>query len=65
MHSDIGTYYDLASSELARHEPQLSYLAQDWPERDVWRTRARAKAHELLAFNPPDVPLQASTDDQW
>ena len=65
MHSDIGTYYDLASSELARHEPQLSYLAQDWPERAVWRTRARAKVHELLAFDPPDVPLQASTDDQW
>jgi len=65
MHADIGTYYDLASAELARHEPQLSYLAQDWPERDVWRTRARAKVHELLAFDPPDVPLKASTDDQW
>jgi dienelactone hydrolase len=65
MHSDIGIYGDLASSELARHEPQLSHLAREWPERDAWRTMARAKVHELLAFDPPDVPLEASNDDQW
>jgi len=65
MQSDIGAYYDLASSELTRHEPELSYLARDWPEREVWRTRAKAKVYELLAFDPPEVPLRASTDDQW
>ena len=64
MQSDIGAYYDLVSSELNRHEPGLSYLAQDWPEREVWRTRAKAKVYELLAFDPPDVPLRAATNAQ-
>ena len=64
MLSDIGAYYDLASSELGRHEPELSYLAQEWPERDVWRTRAKAKVYRLLAFDPPDVPLRATTDQR-
>jgi dienelactone hydrolase len=58
MDSDIGSYGDLALSELVRHGPQLSYLARDWPERAVWRTAARAKVHELLAFDPPAVPLR-------
>ncbi len=65
MHSDIGIYYDLASSELTRQEPQLSYLRPDWPEQRIWRTMARAKVHELLAFDPPDVPLEPTVDDQW
>lgn len=61
MLSDIGAYYDLASSELARHEAELSFLARDWPEREVWRTRAKAKVYELLAFDPPDIALRATS----
>jgi dienelactone hydrolase len=58
MDSDIGTYGDLALSELVRHAPRLSYLVRDWPEKAVWRTAARAKVHELLSFDPPAVPLR-------
>jgi len=65
MQSDIGAYYELAASELARYEPQLSYLARDWPEPAVWRTKAKAKVYELLAFDPPDTPLNPTTDGQW
>jgi len=44
--------------------PSLSYLAEDWPEPEVWRTEARAKVFELLAFNPPKVRLNATVDSR-
>jgi dienelactone hydrolase len=57
MNPDIGIYYDLAHMVHSGHTPSLSYLSRDWPEVEVWRNMARGKVFELLAFNPPNTPL--------
>lgn len=62
MKPDIGIYYEMVDALSKSTELSLSYLARDWPELEVWRTEARSKAFELLAFKPPKVPLNATTD---
>ncbi len=42
--------------------PSLSYLSQDWPNVEQWKSIARAKVHELMSFQPPETSLDASTD---
>jgi len=49
----MGDFHPLAAWSARRHTPGLSYLAGDWPEMEMWRTTARAKTHELLAYEPP------------
>lgn len=64
MKPDIGIYYELADQISGTNPPSLSYLAREWPELEVWRTMGRAKVFELLAFNPPNVPLNATVDSK-
>ena len=56
MKPDLGIYYDVLDS-IATKEPALSFLAKPWPDLEIWRNTARAKVFELLAFNPPNIPL--------
>jgi len=64
MKPDIGIYYELVDSVASSAEHSLSYMAKDWPEVEGWRTRARAKVFELLAFTPLKTPLNATVDEQ-
>ncbi|MBS7634344.1 acetylxylan esterase [Candidatus Bathyarchaeota archaeon] len=64
MKPDIGIYYDLADHISGMNPPSLSYLAREWPELEAWRTMGRAKVLELLAFNPPGMPLNATVDSK-
>jgi dienelactone hydrolase len=57
--SDLGVYQQLANDVLAESGAKLSYLARDWPELEAWRTEARGKLFELLAFRPKPAPLNA------
>ena len=54
--ADVGQFYSLLKRHVDGTPPALSYLARDWPDRDQWRTVARAKMHELLAFHSDAVP---------
>jgi dienelactone hydrolase len=65
MEPDIGIYYELADYISRTNPPSLSYLARDWPELEAWRTMGRAKVFELLAFNPPNMPLNATVDSKY
>jgi dienelactone hydrolase len=56
MKPDLGVYYDMLDS-IARKPPSLSFLAKSWPDMEAWRNSARARVFELLAFNPPSIPL--------
>ena len=38
----------------------LSFLSGTWPDLEAWKTEARAKVFELLAFEPPNVQLNPS-----
>ncbi|MFQ6095630.1 MAG: hypothetical protein ACE5NN_05760, partial [Candidatus Bathyarchaeia archaeon] len=64
MKPDIGVYYKMVDSVAASSEQSLSYLTRNWPELEVWHTRARAKVFELLSFNPPKTALNATVDAQ-
>ncbi len=64
LRPDIGTYYDLAEAEAARHEASLSFLNYAGDDVEAWRVQARAKVHELLAYTPPACPLDARTLSQ-
>jgi len=56
---DLGIYYEMLNASAAI-QPTLSFLAGSLPDTEVWRTRARAKVLDLLAFNPPKAQLNPS-----
>ncbi|TXK21026.1 hypothetical protein FVR03_23665, partial [Pontibacter qinzhouensis] len=57
--SDIGNFYPVISSYAAQDNNSLSYLAKNWKNEKKWQREAKAKMHELLAFNPEPAPLQS------
>lgn len=63
MKPDMGIYYEMLDA-IAATQPSLSFLAKPWPDIETWRTRARAKVLELLAFDPIRVPLNPSIDSR-
>ena len=62
MKPDIGTYFDLADSVAAKKQTSLSFLNFKGAEIEQWRMLARAKAYELMAFNPEPAPMNATVD---
>lgn len=59
MPSDLGPYLPQLDRILDEQGATLSYLAREWPSLAEWRTRARAKLFELLAYSPAPAPLEA------
>jgi hypothetical protein len=55
----LGTYHGLAAWQESRCRRPLSLLDERWTDVESWRTQARAKVFELLAYEPPDCPLNA------
>ncbi len=45
-------FYEMLQHQTDSTKPSLSYLEKKWPEREVWRTTARAKMFELLRYSP-------------
>ena len=65
MASDVGVYQELMDGVLAQGGARLSYLARDWPEPEQWRTEARGKLLELLAFRPRPAALDARLERRF
>jgi dienelactone hydrolase len=61
MKPDMGIYYEMLD-QIAATKPSLSFLSKSWPNVDEWRKQARSKAFELLAFDPPNLPLNSRVD---
>ena len=57
--SDIGNFYPFLKNYTAQGQANLSYLAKDWRNVEEWRKTAKAKLHELLAFQPTLAPLNS------
>jgi hypothetical protein len=55
--SDIGNFYPFLDAYSQKDNSRLSYLAKDWRNAELWRSTAKAKLHELLAFHPDPAPL--------
>lgn len=58
----IGEYHPLVQWAMDECQFPLSYLSQEWPEADTWRTTARSRVSELLSYEPPEVPLNAKNE---
>ena len=61
MKPDLGIYYEMLD-EIAAATPSLSYLSKTWPDVDQWRRNTRSKVVELLAYDPPSLPLNARVE---
>jgi len=59
MKPDMGIYYEMLDA-IAATPPSLSFLSGRWPDLENWKLKARAKASELLAWEPPNVQLNPS-----
>jgi dienelactone hydrolase len=55
--SDIGNFYPFLDAYSHQQHGSMSYLSKDWGEVEQWRTAAKAKMQELLAFKPAPAPL--------
>ncbi len=58
----LGNYHSMAAWQEAQCRRPFSLLNENWTDIESWRTQARARVHELLAYQPPDCPLDASVD---
>jgi len=61
MKPDLGIYYEMMD-QIASAKPSLSYLSKSWLNVDEWRRIARSKVLELLAYDPPRIPLNARVE---
>jgi hypothetical protein len=61
MKPDVGIYYEMLD-QIAAMKPSFSLLSKPWPNVDEWRKQARSKVFELLAFDPPKVPLNSGIE---
>jgi len=59
----MGIYNDMLDA-IAATQPSLSFLTRTWLDIETWRRSARSKVFELLAYNPGDVPLNATVDSR-
>ena len=53
----LGDYQSLAAWQETQCPRPLSFLDERWTDVESWRTQARAKVFELLAYQPPTCPL--------
>jgi dienelactone hydrolase len=59
----LGTYHSMAAWQESQNRRPLSFLDERWTDVESWRTQARAKVFELLAYEPPDCPLDAKVHE--
>ncbi|AKD05679.1 hypothetical protein PKOR_12200 [Pontibacter korlensis] len=55
--SDVANFYSLLNGYSSKSNASLSYLSKEPKNTEKWRKSARAKLHELLAFDPEPAPL--------
>ena len=60
LEADLGQFFPELKAYADKMPRSLSYLSRDWPDREQWRIRARAKMHELLTYDPPAGPKNAT-----
>jgi dienelactone hydrolase len=65
MQPILGTYHPLAQWSESRRGRGLALAEGRWPDLEAWRTRARARVHELLSYDPPAPALDCRVEDRW
>jgi dienelactone hydrolase len=59
----LGTYHPLAQWASAACPRSHSFLDKRWNDPDLWRAQARGTVVELLAYDPPSVPLDSRVEE--
>lgn len=54
--SDVGSLYPFIQSQAMRGEFPLSFLREEFTDRQQWKEKARGKVFELLHYAPPRCP---------
>lgn len=57
--SDVANFYPMLDAYSGKSNARLSYLSKNQKNTKKWRKNARAKLHELLAFDPEPAPLNS------
>jgi len=63
MNPDLGIYYPMLDA-MASKAASLTFLSEQWGDVETWRSTGRAKAINLLGFDPPDVPLNPKVESR-
>jgi dienelactone hydrolase len=58
----LGSYHSMALWLEAECRRPFSFLDERWTDLESWRTQARARVRELLAYEPPSCPLEPAVD---
>ncbi len=62
MPGDLGPYREILDQVLLQNRPAYAYSAQKWADVEHWRTEARGKLHELMAFRPRRTALDSRVE---
>ena len=65
MQQLLGQYYDLLHDVLSKQKFPLSFLAEEHTDVEEWQRAARARVKKLLAYDPPQLPLDARVHDEY
>ena len=55
--NDAGQFYPMLQEYSDNQPVRFSYLSENWPDIEKWRSQGLSKMHELLAYKPEQVPL--------
>ena len=65
MQQLLGQYFGLLHDVMSKQKYPLSFLA-DWHSNvEEWQSTARAKVKKLLAYEPPQMPLDVQVHDEY
>ena len=65
MQQMLGQYHDLLKNSLSRLTYPLSFLSDSHSNVDEWQRAARAEIQRLMAYEPPETPLDAKIHDEY
>jgi dienelactone hydrolase len=63
MKPDLGIYYPMLDA-IASKPASLSFLSGQWADVETWRVSGRARALDLLGFDPPNVPFNPKVESR-
>ena len=61
----MGKYFNAVTEHMKKLEYPMSFLADRHTDVEKWRTEARAEVAKLMPYNPPEIPLDTKTHDEY
>jgi len=61
----MGKYFDLIKENMEKLTYPMSFLSDKYKNVEEWQNEARLEVRKLLAFNPPETPLDPIITDEY